>query len=382
MPENRLLASLGTTVFTHMSALAAAHGAVNLGQGFPDTDGPHDIIEAAARALLDQSNQYPPMRGLPALRAAVAAHDRRFYGLDLDPERGVLVTSGATEALASALLAFIEPGDKVLLFEPLYDSYLPMVRRAGGVPVLARLTPPHWDVPWDSVRQAFADGVRLVLLNTPMNPCAKVWCYDELAQLAAMVEAVDGRVISDEVYEHLVFDGARHVSLLELPGMATRAVKIGSAGKSFSLTGWKVGYVSGDPALIDQIAKAHQYLTFTTPPALQAAVAYALGKGEDYYAPFVAELAAKRDRLALGLASRGFAPLPCQGTYFLTCDYSAWSRAADTLFAEDLVRARGVATIPLSPFYDQPPAAQTLIRFCFIKQDSVLDAGLAKLNRG
>jgi aspartate/methionine/tyrosine aminotransferase len=376
---NPVIAGLPTTIFTVMSALATQHKAVNLGQGFPDEDGPADIRQVAADALLTQSNQYPPMRGVPALRAAVAAHDQRFYGLPIDPDAGVLVTSGATEALAAAILAFVAPGTRVLVFEPVYDSYAPMIELAGGIVQRVRLRAPDWSVPWDAVDAAFAAGTGVVLLNTPMNPCGKVWSADELDQLARRLVAHDALAICDDVYEHLVFDGARHVTLLERPGMLARAVKIGSAGKTFSLTGWKVGYLSGAPALVEACAKAHQFLTFTTPPALQAGIAFGLCKPDAYFQGLAAGLQAKRDRLAAGLADIGFTVLPCQGTYFLTADYSAFSDAADVDFARHLVTQIGVACIPLSPFYARPDPSQRLIRFCFIKQDAVLDEGLARL---
>jgi N-succinyldiaminopimelate aminotransferase len=379
--SNAQIAALGTTIFTTMSALAARHGAVNLGQGFPDEDGPLALREAAARALLEAPNQYPPMRGLASLRAAVAAHDRRFYGLDIDPDAGVLVTSGATEALASALLAYIEPGDEVIIFEPAYDSYRPMIERAGGTVRAISLQGPDWLIPWNELDLAFTARTRVMLLNTPMNPVGKVFTREELAGLAARATAHDLVVISDEVYEHLVFDGAHHVSMLELPGMDQRALKVGSAGKSFSFTGWKVGYVSGAPQLIDPVAKAHQFLTFTTPPNLQSAVAEGLGYPDSYFSGFIADLEARRDFLRAGLMQLGFQVLPCAGTYFLIADYSAFSDLPDTAFAEQLVADPGVAAIPVSAFQSQVPPGQRLIRFCFIKRRTVLEEGLARLAR-
>lgn len=376
---NSLVAGLGTTIFTEMSALAARHQAVNLGQGFPDEDGPAALREIAARALIQGPNQYPPMRGLAGLRAAVAAHDRRFYGLDIDPEHGVLVTSGATEAIASALLALIEPGDEVVVIEPAYDCYRPMIRRAGGIVKSVGCTAPDWAIPWDRLDAAITPRTRLMLVNSPMNPTGKVFSQEELAGIAARAVAHDLIVLADEVYEHLVFDGARHVSLLELPGMAGRALKIGSAGKSFSFTGWKVGYVSGDPALVDLVAKAHQFVTFTTPPNLQIAVAEGLGWADDFFAGFIADLQQRRDLLADGLGALGFKILPCAGTYFLCADYSALSGAPDTVLARQLVEQAGVATIPVSAFQEDVPPHQRLVRFCFIKRREVLDEGLARL---
>lgn len=376
---NSLVAGLGTTIFTEMSALAQQHQAVNLGQGFPDEDGPQALREIAARALVEGPNQYPPMRGLASLRAAVAAHDRRFYGLDIDPELGVLVTSGATEAIASALLALIEPGDEVVVIEPAYDCYRPMIRRAGGVVRSIGLRAPDWAIPWDELDAAITPRTRMMLVNSPMNPTGKVFTREELAGIAARAVAHDLIVLADEVYEHLVFDGARHVSLLELPGMDQRALKIGSAGKSFSFTGWKVGYVSGAPALVDLVAKAHQFVTFTTPPNLQIAVAEGLTWPDSFFSAFIADLQERRDRLAEGLTALGFQILPCAGTYFLCADYSAFSDASDAMFARQLVEQAGVATIPVGAFQEHAPADQRLVRFCFIKQRAVLDEGLARL---
>jgi aspartate/methionine/tyrosine aminotransferase len=273
--SNHVLGGLGTTIFTVMSALAQEHQAVNLGQGFPDTDGPEDVRAAAARALMDGPNQYPPMMGMPALRQAVADHDRRFLGIDLDWTRDVLVTSGATEALTAALLAFLEPGDEVVLFEPLYDSYLPIVRLAGAVPKLVRLAPPdashaEWSIPADALARAFSPQTKLVLLNTPLNPVGKVFTADEINAVVDLAAHYDAIILADEVYEHLVFDGRPHISPLQHPKGRGRTIRVGSAGKTFSLTGWKVGYLSGPAELIGLVAKAHQYLTFTTPPARQA----------------------------------------------------------------------------------------------------------------
>jgi len=308
-PANAVLSSYGTTIFEVMSRLAEEHGAVNLGQGFPDGNGPEDVVKVAADYLETGGNQYPSMWGIPALRQAVAAHNARFYGLEVDWRSEVMVTSGGTEALASALFALIEPGDEVVLIEPLYDCYLPIVRRAGGVPKLVRVAPPDWALPRDALAAAFSPATKLILLNSPMNPCSRVFDADE------------AYAVCDEVYEHLLFDGRRHVPLMTLPGMRERAVRIGSAGKTFSLTGWKVGYITAAPALLGPIAKAHQFITFTTPPNLQAAVAYGLGKDERYFNALADDLQSKRDRLAGGLRDIGFTVLDCAGTYFLTTDF-------------------------------------------------------------
>lgn len=378
---NPRFASLGTTVFTTMSALAAEHGAINLGQGFPDEDGPADILQAAAEALQAGSNQYPPMAGLPALRQAAAAHDQRFYGLAYDWRDEVLVTSGATEALAASLIALLAPGDEVVLFEPLYDSYLPIIRQCGAIPRLVRLAPPDWSVPEDALAAAFSPATKLVLINSPMNPTGKLFGGAELEAIAALARRHDAYLICDEVYEHLVFDGARHQPIAALPGMRERTLRIGSAGKTFSLTGWKVGYVSGPRELVGAVAKVHQFLTFTTPPNLQAAVAYALGKDDAYYAGLAAGLEAKRDRLAAGLAEAGFTVLPSPGTYFLTVltDGAGPSFDTDADYARWLTLEAGVATIPCSAFYAGEAPPQNMIRFCFCKKDEVLDAAIARL---
>ena len=318
---NSVLSSYGTTVFEVMSRLAQKHGAVNLGQGFPDGNGPPDVVQAAMDYLENGVNQYPSMMGLPDLRQAVAEHNRRFYDLDVDWQAEVMVTSGGTEALASALFGLIEPGDEVVLIEPLYDSYLPIVRRAGGVAKLVRVEPPDWALPLDALAAAFSDKTKLILMNSPMNPCAKVFDAGELAAIAALVAAHDAYAVCDEVYEHLLFDGRRHVPLMTLPGMRERCVRIGSAGKTFALTGWKVGYVTAAPAVLAPIAKAHQFLAFTTPPNLQAAVAFGLGKNDKYFKSLSSDLEAKRDRIAKGLGAIGFDVLHCAGTYFITTDF-------------------------------------------------------------
>ena len=385
--SNHVLGGLGTTIFTVMSALAQEYNAINLGQGFPDTDGPEDVRAAAARALMDGPNQYPPMMGLPALRQAVAAHDRRFLGIDLDWTREVLVTSGATEALTAALLAFLEPGDEVVLFEPLYDSYLPIVRLAGAVPKLVRLAPPEashadWSIPADALAHAFSPLTKLVLLNTPLNPVGKVFTADEINTVVDLAAHYDAIILADEVYEHLVFDGRPHISPLQHPKGRGRTIRVGSAGKTFSLTGWKVGYLSGPAELIGLVAKAHQYLTFTTPPALQAGVALGLAKDDAYFLGIAAELAAKRDRLATGLAALGFDVLQAGGTYFLAAGFRRLDAVSDDAsFARRLTVEAGVAVVPVSAFYDGAEAPRDLVRFCFCKQDSVLDEALARLGR-
>ena len=375
---NPVFAALPTTVFETMSRLARAHDAVNLGQGFPDDPGPADVRERGARALMDGWNQYPPMMGLPALREAVAAHYARHQDLALDPETEVMVTSGATEALAGALLALIEPGDEVVLFAPMYDAYLPLVQRAGGVPRIVALQPPSFRLDEAALAAAFGPRTKVVVLNNPLNPSATLFDPDDLALLARYCTRFDVTAICDEVWEHVVFDGARHRPLMALPGMRERTVKIGSAGKIFSLTGWKVGFVMADARLMPVLAKAHQFLTFTTPPNLQEAVAYGLGKPEPWFEAMRAGYAASRDRLASGLRDLGFRVLPAQATWFLNIDITGLGYADDVAFCEALVTRHGVAAIPVSAFYPDG-SVRSLVRLCFAKSDATLDTALARM---
>jgi N-succinyldiaminopimelate aminotransferase len=380
-PTNSIYTGLPTTIFEEMSRLAIAHKAVNLGQGFPDVDGPEDIRARGAEALIAGPNQYPPMMGLMELRQAVAANWARFHGLDVDPAREVLVTSGATEALSDAINALVEPGDEVVLIEPLYDCYLPLVRRAGGVPRLVRVTPPDWRLDAAALAAAFSPRTKAVLLNNPMNPAAKVFSREELALIARLAVQHDSYVIADEVYEHIVFDENRFTSMLSLEGMRERTVAIGSAGKSFSLTGWKVGYVTAAPALLDPIVKAHQFTTFTTPPDLQKAVAYGLAKEASYFNSLAAELQAKRERLAQACAALGLGVIPCEGTYFLTCDMTPLGLDVDDVtLARRMTVEAGVTAVPVSAFYSKD-APKTYLRFCFSKRDEVLDEAAERMRR-
>lgn len=380
-PVNSLLAGTGTTIFTVMSALALEHGAINLGQGFPDTDGPADIIEAAAQALREGPNQYPPMPGLPELRQAVARHNKRFYAIALDPLSEVVVTSGATEAITACLMAVLDPGDEIVVIEPLYDTYLPVIRMLGAVPRIVRLAPPDWELPADALAASFGPRTKAILLNSPMNPTGKVFEPAELALIAELVRRHDAYAICDEVYEHLTFDGRRHIPLMSLAGMHERTMRIGSAGKTFSLTGWKVGYVSAPAPLARIVAKAHQNLTFTTPPNLQRAVAIGLAKDDAYFAALGAALERRRDRLAAGLASLGFGVLPTHGTYFLTVDFAPLGFAGDDVaFCRHLTETAGVTAIPIAAFYEADPP-QHYVRFAFCKREDLLDEALARLGR-
>ncbi|PXW57424.1 aspartate/methionine/tyrosine aminotransferase [Methylobacterium sp. B4] len=372
-----VFADLPETVFETMSRLARQHGAINLGQGFADGQGPDDVRAAAARALESVSNQYPPMMGLPSLRTAVAAHYRAHQGLDLDPEREVMVTSGATEALAGALMALIRPGDEVVLFEPMYDAYLPLVRRAGGVPRFVTLKPPHFRIEEAALAEAFSERTRLVLLNNPLNPSATVFPEADLALVAAFCRRHDAVAVCDEVWEHVIFDRRRHVPLMALPGMRERTVKISSAGKIFSLTGWKVGFVMAAEPLMRVLSRAHQFLTFTTPPNLQEAVAYGLAKDDAFFEAMRDGLGRSRDRLARGLSDLGFTVLPSAGTYFLSIDIAGFGEG-DTAFCERMVREHGVAGIPVSAFYERGDVTN-LVRLCFAKNDATLDAAIERL---
>ncbi len=376
---NSVLASYGTTVFEVMSRLAQEQGAINLGQGFPDGNGPPDVVEVAADYLANGINQYPSMMGVPELRQAVAAHNQRFYGIEVDWQREVMVTSGATEALACCLFGLIEPGDEVVLLEPLYDSYLPIVQRAGGVPKLVRLAPPDWAFPADALEAAFSDKTKLILLNSPMNPCARVFDADELAVIAGLLERFDAYAVCDEVYEHLIFDGRTHVPLMTLPGMAERVLRIGSAGKTFSLTGWKVGYITACADLLATVTKAHQFLTFTTPPNLQAAVAYGLGKNDRYFNGLRDDLQAKRNLLGTGLRELGFEVMDCAGTYFITTDFRPLGfNGTDEEFCRHITCEASVAAVPVSAFYVSE-GIDHFARFCFCKEEASLIEALDRL---
>ena len=379
---NTYLGTIGTTIFTVMSALAAEHRSINLGQGFPDTDGPSDVVQAAADALWDGRNQYPPMAGVPELRQAVAAANKRFYGLDVDWASEVTVTSGATEAITACLMAVLDPGDEVVLIEPLFDTYMPVVRLIGAVPRIVRLAPPHWDLPHDALSAVFGPKTKAILFNSPMNPCGKVFTARELAFVADLVERHDTYAICDEVYEHLTFDGVRHIALMTLPGMRERTMRVGSAGKTFSLTGWKVGYVTAGAGLTRLVQRAHQNLTFTTAPNLQRAVAVGLGKDDAYFASLAETLQARRDQLADGLASAGLAVLPTSGTYFIITDFSGLGfNGDDVAFCRHITERAGVTAIPVSAFYEEGGAPRHYARFAFCKRPEVLAEATDRLKR-
>jgi N-succinyldiaminopimelate aminotransferase len=377
---SNVLAGFGTTIFEVMSKLAIEHQAINLGQGFPDQDGPADIRAVAAREGEEGPNQYPPMMGVPELRQAVAEHDSRFYGLSVNWQTDVLVTSGATESLAASMLGLINPGDEVVLFEPLYDCYLPMIKLAGGIPKFVRLDPPNWEIDESKLRAAFSDKTKLILMNSPMNPTGKVFSREELELIAELAIKHDTYAICDEVYEHIVFGDRKHLSLLTLPGMGERTARIASAGKTFSLTGWKVGYLTATAELTSRIAKAHQFLTFTTAPNLQKAVAYGLAKEDAFYEDLKNSMQSKRDRFRDGLQRIGFTTADCDGTYFINADISSIGfDGTDEEFCRLITTEAGVAAVPFSAFYQSEGARTNFARFCFCKRDEVLDAAIEKL---
>jgi aspartate/methionine/tyrosine aminotransferase len=378
---NVTFSQVRTSIFEIMSGLARERNALNLGQGFPEGLEPAELIEAAVKAVREGPHQYPPMMGLPALRKAVADNARRFFGLDADWEREVMVTSGATEALADCFFALLNPGDEVIVFEPVYDSYAPIIRRAGAIPVPVKLAPSDWRLPLEVLRAAITPRTRALVVNTPMNPIGKVFDAEELRFIADLMLEHDLLAICDEVYEHLVFEGARHQSLFGIAEIRDRVVRIGSAGKTFSVTGWKVGYIMADANLLGPIARAHQFVTFTTPPALQAAVAAGLNMPDGYFAGLKQALQTRRDFLTGGLNHLGFAVRPSQATYFAVADFTALDRDGDDLaFCRRMVEEAGVAAIPLSAFYENRDL-RGHVRFCFAKQQGTLESALEKLAR-
>ena len=376
------MAPMGTTIFAEMSAMAVATKSVNLGQGFPDTDGPAVVAEAAAAAIMaGRGNQYPPGPGVPELRRAIAAHQQRFYGLDVNPDTEVLVTAGATEAIAAALLALTEPGDEVIAFEPYYDSYAACIALAGAVRVPVTLRPPGFRPDLDALRAAITPRTRLILLNSPHNPTGAVFSRAELTAIADLAIEHDLLVITDEVYEHMVFDG-EHVPIVTLPGMAGRTVTISSAGKTFAFTGWKIGWVTGSAELVTAVRTVKQFLTFVSGGPFQYAVAEGLALPDSYYAQLNGDLRARRDLLCDGLAEAGFAVYRPAGTYFVTTDISALGETDGIAFCRSLPERAGVVAIPAAVFYDDAKAGESLVRFAFCKKPGVLTEALARLRRG
>ncbi len=379
---NRRLAEFGTTIFAEMSALAVATGSINLGQGFPDTDGPEEIREAAVRALRDgRGNQYPPGPGVPELRTAIAAHQLRRYRLSYDPDTEVLVTAGATEAIAAALLALVEPGDEVVALEPYYDSYAASIAMAGGrrVPVTLRPHEGRFRLDLDELRAAVTDRTRLLLVNTPHNPTGTVLTRAELAAVAELAVERDLLVVTDEVYEHLVFDDAEHLPLATFPGMRERTVSIGSAGKTYSFTGWKVGWVTAAPELVRAVRSAKQFLTYVASGPFQYAVAEALALPDSYYEEFRRGMLARREILAEGLTAAGFEVFRPAGTYFITTDIRPLGEKDGFAFCRALPERAGVVAIPNAVFYDDREAGAPFVRFAFCKREEVLREAAERL---
>jgi len=389
--------AFGTTIFTEMSALAVRTGSINLGQGFPDTDGPAEMLDAVARHGL--ANQYPLFYGIPALRAAIADHERRFWRLDRDPDGEVVVTAGATEAVAAAILGLCEPGDEVVCFEPYYDSYAASITLAGAGrrPVTLRPGPDgRYRFDEGELRAAFGPRTRMVLLNSPHNPTGKVFTRAELTLIAELCQEHDVYAVTDEVYEHLVFTDAGagadagagephaaepHVPLASLPGMGERTLRISSAGKTFSCTGWKVGWATGPAALVSTVARVKQFLTFVNAGPLQPAVAVALGLPDEYFSDFRAGLQARRDRLVTGLQEAGFGVLPSEGTYFVTADITPLGGRDGADFCRELPARCGVVAVPTQVFYDHQEAGRHLIRFAFCKREDVIDEAAQRLSK-
>ncbi|GIF19413.1 N-succinyldiaminopimelate aminotransferase [Actinoplanes tereljensis] len=376
--------AFGTTIFTEMSALAVRTGSINLGQGFPDTDGPPEMLAAAAEALRGGANQYPPLPGIPALRAKITEHEQRFWGLSRDPDTEVVVTAGATEAIAAAILGLCESGDEVVTFEPYYDSYAASITLAGAVRRTVTLRPgPQGRYVFDEaeLRAAFGPRTRLVLLNSPHNPTGKVFTRAELTLIAELCQEFDAYAVTDEVYEHLVFTDAAepHTPLATLPGMRERTLRISSAGKTFSCTGWKVGWATGPRELVSTVQRVKQFLTFVNAGPLQPAVAVALGLPDTYFTEFRATLQARRDRLVAGLTEAGFVVQPSEGTYFVTTDITPLGGTDGADFCRELPARCGVVAVPTQVFYDHKDEGRHLIRFAFCKREEVIDEAARRL---
>jgi N-succinyldiaminopimelate aminotransferase len=371
----------GTTIFAEMSALAVRTGSINLGQGFPDIDGPAQMLEAATAAINGGRNQYPPGPGVPELLEAIAEHQGRFYGLAIDPTSQVLVTAGATEAIAAVVLALCEPGDEVVTFEPYYDSYAATIALAGASRRTSVLRFPDFAVDEASLRAAFSPRTRLVLLNTPHNPTGKVFSRNEIELVCALAQEHDAWVVTDEVYEHITFDGTPHVPVATLPGMWDRTITISSGGKTFSATGWKVGWVVGPAEAVAAARTVKQYLTYVASGPFQPAIARALRLGDEVYAGLSGSLQAKRDLLCEGLSAAGLQVSWPAGTYFVVADAAALGASDGLEFCRRLPELAGVVAVPVSVFHDDPEAARTLVRFAFCKRDEVLHEAVRRLAR-
>jgi N-succinyldiaminopimelate aminotransferase len=373
------LAGFGTTIFAEMSALAVATGSINLGQGFPDTDGPPEVADAAVVAIRAGHNQYPPGPGIPELRAAIAAHQQHWYGLSYDRDTEVLVTAGATEAIAATLLALCDAGDEVVVFEPYYDSYAACIAMAGGTRTPVTLRTPEYAFDPDELRAAITPRTKLLLLNSPHNPTGKVFSRTELETIAALCVEHDLVAVTDEVYEHLTFDGTEHVPLATLPGMRDRTITISSAGKTFSFTGWKIGWACASPDLLAAVRTAKQFLTYVNGAPFQHAIVAGLALPDAWFHDFAADLGARRDLLIDGLRTAGFTVFPPRGTYFVTTDAAPLGATDGLAFCRELPQRCGVVAVPNSVFYDDAEAGRTLVRFTFCKQRAVLAEAVDRL---
>ncbi|MBW2276019.1 MAG: aminotransferase class I/II-fold pyridoxal phosphate-dependent enzyme [Deltaproteobacteria bacterium] len=377
----RALRPFGTSIFTEMSALAAEHSAVNLSQGFPDFDGPQEMRRAAAEAIVRGPNQYVPSMGVLALREAVADKTKRFYGVDVDPVSEVTITAGASEALSASLLGILEPGDEVILLEPCYDLYPPIIALARAKPVFVRLEKPDFALAVEPLERAFSSRTKAIVINNPQNPCGKVFTREELELVGRLCEKHDVFAIGDEVYEHLTFEGHGHVTLLDVPSLRDRAIAISSNAKTFSMTGWKVGWAAACPRLSDAVRMSHQFLTFCTPGALQEAVALAIGMDDSYYDQLLTDYTGWRSKLCRALEELGLDVLWPAGTYYCTVDISGLGLGDDVEFCRMLTTEVGVAAIPFSPFYDTRSGGKDLVRFCFCKRDETLDEAIRRLHQ-
>jgi N-succinyldiaminopimelate aminotransferase len=375
----RSLAPYGVSVFTRITDLSNRHGAVNLSQGFPDFDGPLAIRQAAATAVVEGPNQYAPSIGVPVLRQSVSDKMRRFHNVSVCPDTEVTVTAGATEGLASVLLGLVNPGDEVILLDPSYDLYPAIISRAGGIPVHLRMEPLDFALPREELVRAFSKRTRAIIINNPQNPCGKVYSKDELSFIAELCRKFDAIAIGDEVYEHLVYDGASHCTLLSVEGLRDRAAVVSSTAKTFSMTGWKVGFVIASPAITEAVRAAHQFLTFCTPPSFQTAMAAAISIDDAYYRKLTADYTARRKKLKDALDELGFRVISPQGTYFLNVLIDPKEYGDDLGFCEHLICKAGVAAVPVSFFYEGRSFGRDMARFCFCKKDETLDKAVERL---
>ncbi len=369
----------GTTIFTEMTALAVEHNAVNLGQGFPDFAAPDFLKEAAAQAIQDDINQYAPASGRPRLKEAVATMMQKVYGRSPEPTNEIIITHGATEAIFATILGLVNPGDEVIMFEPYYDSYVPSVQIAGGIPRYYTLRPPHWAIDEGELTALFSDKTKMIIINTPHNPTGKVFTREELGMIARLCQTYNVIAVADEVYEHIIFDGRSHHQIASIPGMVERTVTISSLGKTFSATGWKVGWAVAAPDLVQGIFRIHQFMTFSGAAPLQEATAVALETADSYYNDLALNYQAKRDFLSAGLHDAGLPPLPCHGTYFLMVDISHLGFADDVAFCQHLTKSVGVAAIPPSAFYHNPADGAGVARFAFCKKQETLAMAVDRL---